>query len=301
MKVYDCFMFYNEFELLELRLKSLWDVVDYFVLVEADRGHTNIPEPFFFEENKERFKEFLPKIRHIMVKLDLPYKGTGDWTLENAHRNSIMQGLKDAAPDDLIFISDLDEIWAPDILQRINDRQTPVFANYSLPFTPPHMTGKRISAPCQLMIPAVNLLEVSPISMQQTFHYYYFDWISKNFWPGTVLTKRKNLTTPQDMRNGRYVFPRVPDGGYHFSYMGGVDRIISKMTTIVDGYEFVEKSGGKLTDKKHIAEVMKSGKDLYGRTGIPEEQFYPYDISNIKLPYLSEFVKKYPQFLKPKD
>lgn len=46
MKVYDCFTFYNEFELLELRLKALWDVVDCFVIVEADKTHTNQPKPF---------------------------------------------------------------------------------------------------------------------------------------------------------------------------------------------------------------------------------------------------------------
>ena len=151
------------------------------------------------------------------------------------------------------------------------------------------------------MVHAVDLLEVSPISMQQTFHYYYFDWISKQMWPGTVLTKRKNLTTPQNIRNGRYSFPRVPNGGHHFSYFGGVERIISKMTTIVDGNELVEKSGGKLVERQHIEEVMKSGKDLYGRKNVAETQFYPYDISNIKLPHFEEFIKKYPNFLRPKD
>ena len=133
MKVYDCFTFYNEFELLELRLKSLWDVVDCFVLVEADKTQSNIPKPFYFNERKAEFAEFLPKIRHLMGKMDLPYKGVGDWVIEHAQRNLIAQGLQDAAPDDLIFISDLDEIWAPDILQRINNRQVPVIASYTPP------------------------------------------------------------------------------------------------------------------------------------------------------------------------
>ncbi len=299
MKVYDCFMFYNEFELLELRLKSLWDVVDYFVLVEADRGHTNIPEPFFFQENKERFKEFLPKIRHIMVKLDLPYKGTGDWSLENAHRNAISEGIKDAAPDDLIFISDLDEIWAPDVLQRINNRQTPVFANYPLPATPPRFGGQRLSVPCQLMVHAVDLLEVSPISMDQQLLYYYFDWAPKQgTWQGTILTKRKNLTTPQDFRNLRTVFPRVLNGGYHFSWMGGVEKIINKMNSIVDANEINKNSDEKFSNKNHIEDVIKNGKDLFNRKGIPASELVNFNIENIKLPYLSEFVKKYPNFLR---
>ena len=65
--------------------------------------------------------------------MDIPYKGTGDWSIEFAQRNAISHGLKDAAPDDLIFISDLDEIWSPDILQRINNRQVPLLANYAPP------------------------------------------------------------------------------------------------------------------------------------------------------------------------
>ena len=133
MKVYDCFTFYKEFELLELRLRSLWDVVDCFVLVEADKTFTNKSKPFYFNERKAEFAEFLPKIRHLMGKIDLPYKGVGDWQIEFAQRNLIAQGLQDAAPDDLIFISDLDEIWAPDILQRINNRQVPVIASYTPP------------------------------------------------------------------------------------------------------------------------------------------------------------------------
>ena len=170
-----------------------------------------------------------------------------------------------------------------------------------IPYLPPPYGGQRLSVPCQLMVHAVDLLEVSPIAMQQTFHYYYFDFASKKPWSGTVLTKRKNLTTPQNLRNLRGAFPSLPNGGHHFSYFGGIDRIINKMLSIVDGNAFVEQSGGKFIERQHLESVMKTGKDLYGRTGIPEEQFYPYDISNIKLPYLSEFVKKYPQFLRPKD
>ncbi|MBR5913339.1 MAG: hypothetical protein IKZ58_03100, partial [Selenomonadaceae bacterium] len=126
MKVYDCFTFYNEFELLELRLKSLWDMVDYFVLVEADKTQNNVPKPFLFGERISEFKEFLPKIRHIPMRMNFDYKGAGDWTLENEQRNSIVYGLTDASPDDLIFISDLDEIPSPDIIQRIMTNETPL-------------------------------------------------------------------------------------------------------------------------------------------------------------------------------
>ena len=83
--------------------------------------------------------------------------------------------------------------------------------------------------------------------------------------------------------------------------MGGVDRIIKKMTSIVDGNEIVVNSNKNLTDREHIKECMRTGKDLYGQINSPESQFYPYDISKINLPYLNEFVKKYPYFLRKYD
>ncbi len=95
LKVYDCFTFYNEFELLELRLESLNPIVDYFVLVEADKTQRNEDKPFYFLENKDKFSKFLPKIRHLMMNVsDLSslYKGDGDWIIENAQRDYIKQG-----------------------------------------------------------------------------------------------------------------------------------------------------------------------------------------------------------------
>ena len=107
MKVYDCFTFFNEFELLELRLESLWDLVDYFVIVEANKTHANEPKPFNFFERQKEFKKYFKKIRYVMDDSEVPYSGVGDWSIENNQRNNIIQGLQDAEPDDLIFISDV--------------------------------------------------------------------------------------------------------------------------------------------------------------------------------------------------
>ena len=293
MKVYDCFTFYNEFELLELRLKALWDVVDYFVLVEADKKHTNEPKPYYFWERQDEFKEFFPKIRHLPVEMTVPFKGVGDWSIENAQRDAIAYGLEDAAPDDLIMISDLDEIPAPDIFERM--REDKIFL--TLPYFPPENNSKM----CFLLnspIPANEYLEHGAVVLEQKFFYYYFDWVSKSPWRGTVLTKRKNLTTPQNLRNLKDKFPRISEGGYHFSYMGGVDRVIDKMTSIVDGNAIVAQSGGKLIDRKYLENCLANGKDLYGRTWIADTQLFPYDARNIRLPHVDEFLRKYPHFLR---
>lgn len=295
MKIYDCFTFYNEIELLELRLKALWDVVDCFVIVEADRKHTNEPKPYYFWERQEEFREFFPKIRHLPIEMTIDFKGVGDWSIENAQRDAIAYGLEDAAPDDLILISDLDEIPAPDIFQRLRDNSLTLTGFY---LSPPLVREEQFKIPAKLLVPAMNYLEVGAITLEQAFHYYYFDWISSETWKGTVMVKRKNLTTPQQMRNMKDTFPRASEGGHHFSYMGGVDRVIDKMTSIVEGPVLIKHLGEKILDKNHLEEALANGTDIYNRQGISSSQFCPYDANNIKLPGLRDFLKKYPQFLR---
>lgn len=212
MKVYDCFTFYNEFELLELRLKSLWDIVDYFVIVEANKTFSNQPKPFYFEERKDEFKEFLPKIRHIKGVVDLPFNGPGDWTIENAQRDLISKGLEDAEPDDLIFISDLDEIPDPNILNRLQNNQVEITFLYS-PIPPvPRVNGAKVVIPCRPLVHPVHILETSPLVMNQVMHHYYLNMASKILWQGTILTRYKTFTTPQNLRNLRTFLPRVGGG-----------------------------------------------------------------------------------------
>lgn len=192
----------------------------------------------------------------------------------------------------------MDEIWAPDILQKINNRQTPVFAQYLLP-TPPRPGGQQLSVICQLIVHAADLLEFCPIAMEQSWHYYYFDLTCGKMQNTTKLIKKKNLTTPQELRKNR-VIPYIPNGGWHFSYMGGANKIINKVNSIVEGNQFLQLNKN-LANPEYIKECMKTGKDIYGRKNVPESQFYPYDVKKINLPYLTEFLKKYPQFLRPKD
>lgn len=106
MKIYDCFIFNDELDLLELRLKFLEDTVDYFVLVESERTLSGKPKPLNYQLNKERFDKFLDKIIHVIV----PSNDMDAWAYEFFQRNSIKNGLEQCANDDIIFISDADEI-----------------------------------------------------------------------------------------------------------------------------------------------------------------------------------------------
>src|SRR5690242_8981156 len=108
-KIYDCFLFYNEIELLKMRLEELNAAVDYFVLVESVETHKGDLKPLHFKENQHLFAEYLNKIIHIVVDERHP-ELTGLWEKENYHRNCISRGLKQCHPSDIILLSDLDEI-----------------------------------------------------------------------------------------------------------------------------------------------------------------------------------------------
>ncbi len=117
-KVYDCFMYFNEADVLEVRLNELYDYVDYFVLVESSEAHRKGQiKPFYFEENIERFEKFLDKI--IYVKLDEHIDSDDGWVRENWQRNQIMRGLVNCNAEDLILISDVDEFIPGRIISEI--------------------------------------------------------------------------------------------------------------------------------------------------------------------------------------
>ena len=104
--IYDCFSYWDEDLLLDLRLKILNKFVDYFVIVEGNKTWQNNPKELRFDLNK--FEEFKDKIIYIPVT-DLP-DGDDPYLRENFQRNSILKGLNNARPDDIIIISDIDEI-----------------------------------------------------------------------------------------------------------------------------------------------------------------------------------------------
>src|SRR5271156_187621 len=116
--IYDCFTFFNELELLELRLNELAGVVVKFVLVEATKTFSNKPKPLHFQENRARFAAFENKIIHVVVE-DAP--DTSDaWVIERFQRNAIERGLRGCKPDDWVLVSDLDEIPRATVVDKMS-------------------------------------------------------------------------------------------------------------------------------------------------------------------------------------
>ncbi len=114
IRVYDCFSYFNEDMLLELRLETLWDHVDIFVISEATYTHRGLDRKLLFDINN--FKKYASKIRYC--PLDRKPEGPNDfWKNENYIRNNVMSGLWDCKDGDYILISDLDEIPNPDSIR----------------------------------------------------------------------------------------------------------------------------------------------------------------------------------------
>jgi hypothetical protein len=118
-KIYQCFPFFNEYDLLELRLTECYDHTDYFVIAESNKTFTGNPKPYNLEENWDRFKQFQDKI--IYVKVDDMPNTDNPWLREYHQRNALIRGLTNANDDDIIILSDCDEIPRPRTMQILRN------------------------------------------------------------------------------------------------------------------------------------------------------------------------------------
>ena len=120
MAIYDCFQYFDEDHMVDLRLNILNKYVDYFVISESTKTHQGKEKEINFDINK--FKKFKHKIKFIIAdykkKIDFSNHTGGESPVEQHQRNSLIEGIKDAAPDDLIILSDSDEI--PDLKKVSN-------------------------------------------------------------------------------------------------------------------------------------------------------------------------------------
>ncbi len=106
MKFFDCFMYYDEDLVLDIRLNTLDKFVDKFVIVEAKEDHQGNKKKLNFKI--DQYKKFKDKIIYKVIE-NFP-NNLSNWERENFQRNFIQNGLNDASEDDFIIISDVDEI-----------------------------------------------------------------------------------------------------------------------------------------------------------------------------------------------
>ena len=117
MKIYDCFIFFNENLLTEIRLNILNKHVDYFVICESYYDHRGNVKGYLFD--LEKFKNFEEKI--IYLKIEKFPEHLGIWERQDYQRNYLQKGLKNAYKNDLIIYSDADEIINPQLIEKLSD------------------------------------------------------------------------------------------------------------------------------------------------------------------------------------
>lgn len=271
MKIIDCFTFFNELEILELRFNELYDYVDTFVIVESTKTHTGLDKELVFSNNINQFSKFLDKVTHVVVD-DLPtYKksscGTIDWVPENFQRNAISRGLdRCAEPGDIILVSDCDEIWDP-------RSANPVFSKI------------RNMQKSERVLYGNNLR----YTFMQAGCFFYINTRQPQDWWGTAMAIYGAFDSCQHLRNTRCNVKNIVNpGGWHFSYQGGASRIYKKVQNIAESSEIVDKFGTEFDIQNKILNLI----DPWGRSGINIKEEKDY------LPeYITTFTKKYPSFV----
>ena len=268
MKIFDTFCFMNEIEILELRLMELYDTVDYFVIVEANRSHNGTPKEFIFEQNMGLYEKYLDKVIYVKVENMPEYDLKDIFKLEYFQRRQIMRGLHGKAKiGDKILMSDCDEI--PNVKAI---KECLKFKNRWILF-------------------------------KQDLFYYFVNNYVKRGWGGTVMADFGSFgNDPQRLRAfaKRHSWVKDPskvavDGGWHYSYMTGGDakRVRDKVALFAEKH--LLEIAGSVED---VSKKINTQKDLYDR----EKTKVTYiekivDISNNKPRTLDKFLEKYPNFI----
>jgi len=281
-KIYDAFLFFNELDLLEIRLELMYDYVDYFIISECDTTFSGIPKPFYFEENKNKFSKYLDKIinvkhynsgeidnlvnQHTGRKKEIYDQivgyynsikntaetdfGASHWCRDFLHRDFVKIGMDICNDDDIIIFSDLDEIPNPNKL---------VFDGESY------------------------------ILNQKNMMYYINNENLTDKWYGTFITKFENIKNNSlgFLRKKRMNYKLITDAGWHMSFMGGIERIVKKLKS----YSHQEFNNNFVLQNININ--LDKNKDILNRQVKLETinlyDYYPVNIINLikeKYPYL---------------
>ena len=230
IKIYDVFTFFNELDLLEIRLNILDNYVDYFVIVEATETFSGHPKPLYYEENKNKFKKWEHKIIHYVVS-DTPKNeaemrerllqptitaldkeillntleshtvglGVVHWFKEFYQKECIKKALIHLDNNDICFISDLDEIWNPELI--IDYSKDDIFK-----------------------------------PKQVAYAYYINNRSDESWrgWTGTIVTKYKNIKNIclNDLRTfWKNKYTVLSNGGWHFAFQGGISGARTKLVS----------------------------------------------------------------------
>lgn len=230
-RIFDCFTFFNELDLLEIRLETLSSTVDFFVIAESLVTYRADPKPYYFLENRERFAKFLPKIRHVKVEDMTLEKGFDqNWHRETHQRAALERGLLDAQPDDLIMLSDLDEIPRPEkiweaakvtgSLRVFQMRFFSYYANCENHIGNAYWVGTGMIEYRLAKGRFEYVLKKLPTHLRMRPNASFRKKIS-------MLLKEFSILLTRGLR-----IKRIHNAGHHFSWLGGAGKVLQKRRAI---------------------------------------------------------------------
>ena len=235
--IYDSIMYFGEDDLLEIRMEELWDIVDKFVITESTITFRGKPKETYFHEG--RFEKYKDKMIYFLADLNASSDTLNAITyapeIEYAQRDYFSKNLS-FQDDDIFIISDMDEIPRAETLKA-----------YGL------QNLVRMYGMCKLI---------------HSMHYYYvnYDSVARHRrWYGTVITSGKSIREclPSSLRRKARsgTGKGIRNGGWHFSYLGGPEKIKEK----IRGSAHVEYDKEEIYSLENIARCMNTGDDMYNR------------------------------------
>lgn len=280
--IYDCVPFFNELDILKLRMQIMAPYVDFFVIEEASVTFSGEPKRMIFAENRQLFAEFEEKIRYVAVE-NSPMEGVTTHERDKFQKNQLIRGLFDCKPEDIIIFSDVDEIPNPETLVRLLEGFEP---------------GKVYHLAQRMFYCFLNMEEISGNLLSITGE---FAGVAKRQWLGTKVCSFSELpkegivylreVPPEDRRS-----VRIADGGWHFGYMGGDgERDVAKRI----GVKVQAAAHSEYNTKRYLNEAVDRllcGEDIFDR----DAKFVRVEIDESFPAYLREHKEEYDFLTAPK-
>lgn len=225
MKIYDCFTYFNEQELLNIRINELNNFVDYFVIVEASQTFTGKDKKFYLDDATDILSKWSDKI--IRIKIDFLENIIDPWEREFFQRNAIAKVLNYADKNDIVLISDVDEIINPKVFYKINKIKKPYRLDNKQYFW--------------------------------NFHWQVPSHCNQGARPTVCLAKHLIDYSPQQLRSKD--LPIIRDAGWHFSYFSNIENIIYK----IESFAHTEYNQDEYKSLESIKHRIENGLDPFDR------------------------------------
>ncbi len=279
--ILDCIPFFNELDILKLRMQIMAPYVDFFVIEESSVTFSGEPKRMIFAENRQLFAEFEDKIRYVAVE-DSPMEGVTTHERDKYQKNQLIRAMADCNPEDIIIFGDVDEIPNPESLMRVLDG---------------FESGKIYHLAQRMFYCFLNMEEVSGNLLSITGE---FPNVERKRWLGTKICSFADIPekgivylreiSPTDVRS-----VRVSEGGWHFGYMGGNgERNVAKRI----GEKVRAAAHAEYNSKRYLDEAVDRllcGEDIFDR----DAKFVRVEIDGSFPAYLREHREEYDFLIAP--